>query len=85
MRSPNAISSKQFARAVTELQDVLGEHHDATVSSAWLAKTALECAPGEAYALGRLAEIERNAADDARDEFDDAWDNARRRKLRAWM
>jgi CHAD domain-containing protein len=77
--------ARLFARAVTDVQDVLGEHHDATVSSAWLAKTALECTAGEAYALGRLAEIERIAADDARDEFDDVWDSARRKKLRAWM
>jgi CHAD domain-containing protein len=77
--------AKQFARAVTDVQDVLGEHHDATVSSAWLAKTALECSPGEAYALGRLAEVERVAADDARGEFGDVWERARRKNLRAWM
>ncbi len=77
--------ARRFARAMTDVQDVLGEHHDATVSSAWLAKTALECTAGEAYALGRLAEIERSAAEDARDDFDDVWDDARRKQLRAWM
>jgi CHAD domain-containing protein len=77
--------AKRFARAITEVQDVLGEHHDATVSSAWLAKTAHECSPGDAYALGRLAQIEHDAADAARVEFGDVWKRARRKKLRAWM
>ena len=45
----------------TRVQDVLGEHQDAVVADAWLAKTAPECSPAEAYALGMLAEIERGA------------------------
>ena len=45
--------------ALTRVQDVLGEHQDAVVADGWLAKTAPECSPAEAYALGMLAEIER--------------------------
>jgi len=78
-------AARRFARAMADVQDVLGEHHDATVSRAWLAKTAHECSPGDAYALGRLAEIERHAADVACDEFTDVWKRARRKKLRSWM
>ena len=52
-----------------KVQDVLGEHHDAVVAAAWLAKTAHECSPAEAYAIGMLAQVEREAAAAARAEF----------------
>ena len=61
--------ARRFAAAMADVQEMLGEHHDAVVSGAWLAKTAQECSSGEAYALGRLAQIEHLAALDARDEF----------------
>ncbi len=51
--------ARRLARAMADVQDVLGEHHDAVVASAWLAKTAHECSPSEAYAIGMLAQIER--------------------------
>src|SRR5262245_29307473 len=54
--------AKRFAEAMASVQDVLGEHQDAVVAREWLAKTAPECAPGEAYALGMLTEVERMAA-----------------------
>ena len=57
-RSPRASSRA----AIADVQDVLGEHQDAVVAGAWLAKTAPECSPAEAYALGMLAEIEARAA-----------------------
>jgi CHAD domain-containing protein len=75
----------KFAKAMADVQDVLGEHHDAVVSLAWLAKTAPECTTGEAYALGRLAEIEHAAADDSRDEFRGVWKRARDKKLRRFL
>lgn len=77
--------AQALATAVTRVQDVLGEHQDATVASTWLAKTAPECSPPEAYALGMLAEIERGMAVRARAGFPSAWDAARVRGLRAWL
>jgi CHAD domain-containing protein len=77
--------ARRFARAVAGVQDVLGEQHDGVVAGAWLAKTADECSPGEAFALGRLAEIEHGAANDARREFTRVWKRARRKRLRAWF
>jgi CHAD domain-containing protein len=75
----------RFAREMARVQDVLGEHHDGVVAGAWLAKTAHECSPGEAFALGRLAEIEHVAADRSRTDFGRVWRRARRKRLRAWM
>lgn len=77
--------ARRFASAMTEIQDVLGEHHDAIVAGTWLAKTAHEVSPGEAYALGRLGEIEYQASLDARREFRHVWKRARRKRLRRWL
>src|SRR4051812_2711542 len=77
--------AQRFAHRIADVQDVLGEQHDGVVAGAWLAKTAPECRPEEAFALGRLAEIEHRAADDARSEFTHVWARARRKRLRRWM
>ena len=77
--------ANRFAREIAAVQDVLGEHHDAVVAGAWLAKMAQECAPSRAFALGRLAEVEHLAADRSRAEFADVWKRARRKRLRTWM
>jgi CHAD domain-containing protein len=77
--------ARRFARAMTEIQDTLGEHHDAVVAGTWLAKTAHEVSPGEAYALGRLGEIEYQASLQARREFSRVWKRARRKRLRRWL
>jgi len=61
------------------------EHHDAVVAGAWLAKTAHECTPAEAYALGMLAEVERDSAGAATAEFATVWETARRKRLRRWF
>jgi len=77
--------ARDLAIALTRVQDVLGEHQDAVVADAWLAKAAPECSPSEAYALGMLAEIERGLAVHARSGLASAWEAARARRLRAWM
>jgi len=77
--------ARDLATALTRVQDVLGEHQDAVVADAWLAKTAPECSPPEAYALGMLAEIERSMSVRARAALANAWEAARDRRLRAWM
>ena len=77
--------AQKFARGMARVQDVLGDHHDAVVASAWLAKTAHECTPGEAYAVGMLAQIERDAAEQSRREFPAVWAEAARRSRRDWM
>jgi len=77
--------ARELASALTRVQDVLGEHQDAVVADVWLAKTAPECSPPEAYALGMLAEIERGFAVRARSGLASVWDAARERRLRAWM
>jgi CHAD domain-containing protein len=75
----------EFAKALADVQDVLGEHQDAVVAIGWLAKTAHECPSSEAYAIGMLAQVERDAAVVARTEFPRTWKRARKPALRAWL
>jgi len=77
--------SRRLARAMADVQDVLGEHHDAVVASAWLAKTAHECTPAEAYAIGMLAQIEHEAANAARAEFPAVWRRADTERVHGWL
>lgn len=79
--------AKQLAKACAAVQDVLGEHQDAaTAAEEWLdvAKTH----PTDATLVltcGRLAERERIAVHRARAAFADAWHNADRSTVTAWL
>jgi len=77
--------AREFATAMTRVQDVLGEHQDSVVADEWLGKTAPECSPAEAYALGMLAELERGLAVRARAGLASAWAAARAPELRNWL
>ena len=77
--------ARDFAGALTRVQDVLGEHQDAVVADRWVAKTAPECNAPEAYALGMLAELERGLAVRARASLAGAWDVASAPALRTWL
>jgi len=77
--------ARRLARSMAEVQDVLGEHHDAVVASAWLAKTAHECSPTEAYAIGMLAQIEHGCATTARAEFRALWKRVDTERVRGWL
>ena len=77
--------ARRLARATAAVQDVLGEHHDAVVAGAWLAKTAHECSPAEAYAIGMLAQIEREAASASRGEFPAVWRHTDTERVRGWL
>jgi CHAD domain-containing protein len=77
--------ARRLARAMADVQDVLGEHHDAVVATAWLAKTAHECSPTEAYAIGMLAQIEHGCAATARAEFRVLWRRVDTERVRGWL
>jgi CHAD domain-containing protein len=77
--------AREFAKAVANVQDVLGEHQDAVVAREWLGKAAADAPSREAYAAGMLSGIELGAAATARDEFPAAWHAAARKRLRSWL
>ena len=76
---------RRLARGMAKVQDILGDHHDAVVAVEWLAKTAHECSPAEAYAIGMLAQLEREAAAVARAEFPEVWRRADTERVRGWL
>lgn len=70
-----------FAAAAEALQEVLGEHQDAVVASAWLAERGMEVDDqAVAFTAGRLAELEVAARDRAREAWPKAWRRLERRK-----
>jgi CHAD domain-containing protein len=75
----------RLAEALADVQDVLGEHQDAVVAIAWLNKTAHECSAAEAFAVGMLAQVERDTARESRAAFPASWKRARQSHLRAWL
>jgi CHAD domain-containing protein len=77
--------AREFAKAVAEVQEVLGEHQDAVVAREWLGKTAADLPAAAAYAAGMLAGMEITAASQARDAFPATWKVAAKKRLRAWL
>jgi CHAD domain-containing protein len=78
-------SARTFAKAVAQLQDVLGEHQDAVVARQWLAKASADFPAREAYAAGMLAGIELEAAGAAERAFPAEWKAASAKRLRSWF
>jgi CHAD domain-containing protein len=80
-------AAKQFAAAVEQVQEVLGEHQDAVVAGQWLRTHAADGGGRveSAFVAGELAAREEVAADASRAEWPKAWKEAKRRSLRRWM
>lgn len=74
----------RFAAGARKLQDLLGEHHDAVVSLAWLTANGIGADDTSvAFAAGRLAEYESMERDRRRDAWPKAWARLEKRK-RFW-
>ena len=73
----------EFAKAVAEVQTILGEHQDAVTTEAWL--KAVPADGGKTFVAGELAGLERAAALEARARWPDAWKAVDRPEMRAWM
>jgi CHAD domain-containing protein len=70
------VSSKRmrsFARALAELQDLLGEHQDAAVARTWLHGAAARGSLEESFVAGALATLEAESGRAAREHFRSAW------------
>jgi CHAD domain-containing protein len=85
--------ASRFAKRVTNLQDVLGEHQDAVIAGQWLREHADDTVRAEgaagaaavAFVAGELAMLEQAAADASRELWPEAWHQARAKRLRKWM
>ena len=78
--------ARAFVRAMTDLQDVLGEHQDAVIAAEWLRATAAQADDeAQGFAAGQLAGIEHHDSVAARGEWPGAWKRSSRRRLRDWL
>lgn len=68
----------RFAGAAAELQEILGEHHDAIVTGRLLRERSAGAPAEVAFAAGELAGLEAAAADRARSEWTGAWKRLRK-------
>jgi CHAD domain-containing protein len=78
--------ARKFAKAITDLQDVLGEHQDSVVAAAWLRTNALTLGdPRAVYVAGELGAMERAAAETSRAAWPKVWKQASAKSLRDWL
>jgi len=77
--------ARAFARAVEDLQEVLGEHQDAVVAERWLREVASDSDAPEIFVAGQLAGLERSDIERTRDAWPEVWRKASRKKLRQWF
>jgi CHAD domain-containing protein len=77
--------AERFADAAADLQDVLGDQHDAVVGEAWLREAARSAKRDEALVAGLLAAAERASAAASRDDWRSVWKALDKKRLRAWF
>jgi CHAD domain-containing protein len=73
-----------FADAAADLQGVLGDHHDAVITAAWLRGQVPNLAPDSAFAAGMLAERQRSVAQRLRPAWQAKWKFLNRPRMRFW-
>jgi CHAD domain-containing protein len=76
--------ARRFARAIADVQTVLGKNQDTTVAEAWL-RDAAKALPSTRLVAGELIAFERDDRVALRAKFWKVWKKASRRKLRKWM
>lgn len=76
---------KALARALTGLQDVLGEHQDAMIAAAWLRRAGAHATDDGRFAAGVLVGGELAAVEAARGQWRRAWRRARQCASRAQL
>ena len=74
-----------FAKAVSRVQETLGDHRDALSAADWLKSRSAAHNPQAAFAAGQLAGLQIAAASALRSEWKSAWKRASAPKLRGWM
>ena len=76
----------RHAEAIAGLQGVLGDHQDAVVAQQWLRDSiASDATAPEAFVAGLLVRDEQDLARKHRRRWPDAWAEADRKKLTAWL
>jgi CHAD domain-containing protein len=75
-----------MAKALAEMQDVLGEEHDAVVAEEWLRSIAVtNVSRAEALVIGMLIAVEQREAREWGAKWADMWAVVSKRKVRQWL
>ena len=74
----------RLAKAMAEVQTVLGDHQDATLAEAWL-RGAATATPATAIAAGQLIALQRPERARLRAAWPATWKAASEPKLRTWL
>ncbi|MGI4896631.1 MAG: CHAD domain-containing protein, partial [Janthinobacterium lividum] len=77
--------AKRFAAAVTQVQEVLGEHQDSVVTRERLATLAAQAQPEVAFAYGRLYAAEETHGVSSESDFTEVWAALRAKRLHRWL
>lgn len=77
--------ARACARAIAEVQGVLGDHQDAVVAEAWLREHSVEAPSSQAMVAGQLVAAQRDEAASCRAAWRRAWKRASKKKLRSWL
>jgi CHAD domain-containing protein len=77
--------AKRFAAAVTQVQEVLGEHQDSVVTRERLLTLAQDAPPAVAFAYGRLYAQEELHASAGEADVEDAWKALQAKRLHRWL
>jgi CHAD domain-containing protein len=72
----------RFAAALTEVQDLLGDHQDSVTAQEWLRRAA---EGSLAFVAGELSTLEREVASADRSGWRRKWKLVARKRLRRWM
>ena len=81
-----AADAASLTARLAEMQDVLGEEHDAVVAEEWLRGIAVtNVSRAEALVIGMLIAVEQREAREWASKWSDAWAAVSKRKARQWL
>jgi CHAD domain-containing protein len=77
--------ARSYTKALSALQDVLGDHHDCAVAIEWLQGTLGGATRVQAYAVGLLVADQRQEAERLRGCWRPAWHHLDHHKRTSWL
>ena len=77
--------ARRLARALADLQTVLGDHQDAVVAEEWLRRSIPSAEPAVQEAAEKLIAIHRAEAENCRRQWRPAWKKASTKRLRSCL
>ncbi|MGH8901433.1 MAG: CHAD domain-containing protein [Egibacteraceae bacterium] len=77
--------ARAFARAIAEVQEVLGRNQDAVVAEDWLRQRSVAVPCSQALVAGQLVAAQQAEAATCRAAWPRAWKQASKKKLRSWL